>query len=145
MRPITLTFDAGTNPDIAQVQVQNKLQLALARSSRREVQKQGVSVTKSVKNFAAAVALVSTDGRLSGSDLGDLVASSVQDQIGRVPGVGEVQLFNAQYSMRIWLNPDQLNNYQLTPLDVSLAIQAQNAQGVGGPAWRRSGVDPARA
>src|SRR5882724_6958936 len=124
---ITLTFDAGTNPDIAQVQVQNKLQLALPLLPQ-EVQKQGVSVTKSVKNFAAAVALVSTDGRLSGSDLGDLVASSVQDQISRVPGVGEVQLFNAQYAMRIWLNPDRLNNYQLTPLDVSVAIQAQNAQ-----------------
>src|SRR6266481_4461887 len=117
----------GANPDIAQVQVQNKLQLALPLLPQ-EVQKQGVSVTKSVKNFAAAVALVSTDGRLSGSDLGDLVASSVQDQISRVPGVGEVQLFGAQYAMRIWLNPDQLNNYQLTPLDVSIAIQAQNAQ-----------------
>src|SRR5882672_2329595 len=124
---ITLTFDAGTNPDIAQVQVQNKLQLALPLLPQ-EVQKQGVSVTKSVKNFAAAVAFVSTDGRLSGADLGDYIASSVQDQISRVPGVGDVQLFGAQYAMRIWLNPDQLNNYQLTPVDVSLAIQAQNAQ-----------------
>jgi multidrug efflux pump len=124
---ITLTFDAGTNPDIAQVQVQNKLQLALPLLPQ-EVQKQGVSVTKSVKNFAAAVAFVSTDGRLSGADLGDYIASSVQDQIGRVPGVGDVQLFGAQYAMRVWLNPDQLNNYQLTPLDVSMAIQAQNAQ-----------------
>src|SRR5882724_1975836 len=124
---ITLTFDAGTNPDIAQVQVQNKLQLALPLLPQ-EVQKQGVSVTKSVKNFAAAVAFVSADGRLSGSDLGDFIASSVQDQISRVPVVGEVQLFGAQYAMRIWLNPDQLNNYQLTPLDVSIAIQAQNAQ-----------------
>src|SRR6266702_4520407 len=75
-----------------------------------------------------AIAFVSADGRLSGSDLGDFIASSVQDQISRVPGVGEVQLFGAQYAMRIWLNPDQLNNYQLTPLDVSMAIQAQNAQ-----------------
>src|SRR6266436_1372508 len=124
---ITLTFDAGTNPDIAQVQVQNKLQLALPLLPQ-EVQKQGVSVTKSVKNFAAAVAFVSTDGRLSGADLGDYIASSVQDQISRVPGVGDVQLFGAQYAMRVWLNPDQLNNYQLTPLDVSMAIQAQNAQ-----------------
>src|SRR6267143_1995167 len=70
----------------------------------------------------------SADGRLSGSDLGDYIASSVQDQISRVPGVGDVQLFGAQYAMRVWLNPDQLNNYQLTPLDVSIAIQAQNAQ-----------------
>src|SRR6267154_148464 len=124
---VTLTFDAGTNPDIAQVQVQNKLQLALPLLPQ-EVQKQGVSVTKSVKNFAAAVAFVSTDGRLSGADLGDYIASSVQDQISRVPGVGDVQLFGAQYAMRVWLNPDQLNNYQLTPLDVSIAIQAQNAQ-----------------
>src|SRR6266852_1256709 len=124
---VTLTFDAGTNPDIAQVQVQNKLQLAMPLLPQ-EVQKQGVIVSKSVKNFAAAVAFVSTDGRLSGSDLGDFIASSVQDQISRVPGVGEVQLFNAQYAMRVWLNPDQLNNYQLTPLDVSMAIQAQNAQ-----------------
>src|SRR2546427_10354832 len=124
---ITLTCDAGTNPDIAQVRVQNKLQLALPLLPQ-EVQKQGVSVTKSVKNFAAAVAFASTDGRLSGADLGDYIASSVQDQISRVPGVGDVQLFGAQYAMRVWLNPDQLNNYQLTPLDVSMAIQAQNAQ-----------------
>ena len=124
---ITLTFDAGTNPDIAQVQVQNKLQLAMPLLPQ-EVQKQGVIVSKSVRNFAAAIAFVSADGRLSGSDLGDFIASSVQDQLSRVPGVGEVQLFGAQYAMRIWLNPDQLNNYQLTPLDVSTAIQAQNAQ-----------------
>src|SRR5882762_2300490 len=124
---ITITFDAGTDPDIAQVQVQNKLQLALPLLPQ-DVQRQGVSVTKSVKNFAAAVALVSTNGRLSGADLGDFIASSVQDQISRVPGVGDVQLFGAQYAMRVWLNPDQLNNYQLTPLDVSIAIQAQNAQ-----------------
>src|SRR5258707_909318 len=124
---VTPTFHAGTNPDIARVKVQNKLQLALPLLPQ-EVQKQGVSVTKSVKNFAAAVAFVSTDGRLSGADLGDYIASSVQDQISRVPGVGDVQLFGAQYAMRVWLNPDQLNNYQLTPLDVSIAIQAQNAQ-----------------
>src|SRR5260370_12680481 len=127
MATLPLTFDQGWNRAVAECKVQTNLQFALPLLPQ-EVQKQGVSVTKSVKNFAAAVAFVSTDGRLSGADLGVYIASSVQDQISRVPGVGDVQLFGAQYAMRVWLNPDQLNNYQLTPLDVSMAIQAQNAQ-----------------
>jgi multidrug efflux pump len=124
---ITLTFEAGTDADIAQVQVQNKLQLATPLLPQ-EVQKQGVRVTKSVSNFVTIIAFVSTDGKLNSNDLGDLVASSVQDQLSRVSGVGDVQLFGTQYSMRIWLDPDKLNSYQLTPNDVSNAIQAQNAQ-----------------
>ena len=124
---ITLTFDAGTDPDIAQVQVQNKLQLATPLLPQ-EVQKQGIQVSKSAANFAMVIALVSTDGKLNGNDLSDLIASSIEDPISRVSGVGDVQLFGSQYAMRIWLNADQLNNYSLTPDDISAAIQAQNAQ-----------------
>jgi multidrug efflux pump len=124
---ITLTFDAGMNPDIAQVQVQNKLQLATPLLPQ-EVQKQGIQVSKSAANFVMVVALVSSDGKLNGNDLSDLIASSIQDPLSRVSGVGDVQLFGAQYAMRIWLNADQLNNYGLTPNDVTVAIQAQNAQ-----------------
>ncbi|MFY0568923.1 efflux RND transporter permease subunit [Archangium lansingense] len=124
---ISLTFDAGTNPDIAQVQVQNKLQTAMALLPM-EVQKQGLRVNKAVNNFLMIVGFISADGSMSRYDLGDYVASNVQDQLSRVPGVGEVQLFGGQYAMRIWLNPGKLMSYKLTPTDVSVAIQAQNAQ-----------------
>ncbi|HKB91456.1 MAG TPA: efflux RND transporter permease subunit, partial [Opitutaceae bacterium] len=124
---ISLTFDAGTNPDIAQVQVQNKLQLATPLLPS-EVQKQGVRVSKAVKNFATVIAFVSTDGSMNGNDLSDYVASSIQDQLSRVSGVGDVQLFGGQYAMRIWLDPNKLNNYKLTSNEVSASIQAQNAQ-----------------
>ena len=124
---ITITFDANTDPDIAQVQVQNKLQLALPLLPP-EVQRLGVGVAKSVSNFLMFAAFVSTDGSLDASALGDYVASSVQEQISRVPGVGDVSLFGAQYAMRIWLNPDQLASYQLTAAEVTNAVQAQNAQ-----------------
>ncbi len=124
---ITLTFAAGTNPDIAQVQVQNKLQAATPLLPQ-EVQRQGVTVTKSTINFLMVLGFVSKDGKLSQYDLSDYVSSSVLDPLSRVEGVGEVTLFGAQYAMRIWLNPNQLNQYNLTPADVSAAIQAQNAQ-----------------
>jgi hydrophobe/amphiphile efflux-1 (HAE1) family protein len=124
---ITLTFDAGTDPDIAQVQVQNKLQLALPRLPL-EVQRQGVRVMKSGSTFLLMVALVSGDGSMTRNDIGDYVSSTLLDQVARVPGVGEVVVFGSQYAMRIWLNPDRLLNYRLTPADVSAAIQAQNAQ-----------------
>jgi hydrophobic/amphiphilic exporter-1 (mainly G- bacteria), HAE1 family len=123
---ITLTFDAGTNPDIAQVQTQNKVQLSMPLLPQ-EVQRQGVRVAKSVMNFLLVTAFVSEDGRLNRADVTDYVASSVVDPIGRVPGVGEVQLFGSQYAMRIWLDPGKLEDYRLTPLDVSRAVQAQNA------------------
>ena len=124
---ITVTFQAGTNPDIAQVQVQNKLQAATPLLPQ-EVQRQGVTVTKSTINFLMVLGFVSEDGKLSQVDLADYVSSNVLDPLSRVDGVGEVQLFGAQYAMRIWLNPTQLAQYGLTPDDVAAAIQAQNAQ-----------------
>jgi len=124
---ITLTFDSGTNPDIAQVQVQNKLQLAMPLLPQ-EVQKQGLTVAKSTKNFLMVMAFVSEDGSLKQVDLADYVSANVLDTVSRVKGVGDVTLFGAQYAMRIWLDPAKLNNYKLVPADVSAAIQAQNAQ-----------------
>jgi multidrug efflux pump len=124
---ITLTFDAGTDPDIAQVQVQNKLALATPLLPQ-EVQKQGVQVAKATTNFLMVLGFVSEDGSLSDIDLGDYVASNVQDIIARINGVGETQLFGSKYAMRIWLDPAKLLNYKLTPADISAAITAQNAQ-----------------
>ncbi|HEY9109842.1 MAG TPA: efflux RND transporter permease subunit, partial [Roseateles sp.] len=124
---ITLTFEAGTNPDTAQVQVQNKLATATSLLPQ-EVQRQGVQVVKSTINFLMVLGFVSEDGRLSQVDLSDYVSTNVLDPLSRVEGVGEATLFGAQYAMRIWLNPNQLNQYGLTPADVSAAIQAQNAQ-----------------
>jgi hydrophobe/amphiphile efflux-1 (HAE1) family protein len=124
---IALTFEAGTNPDIAQVQVQNKLQLAMPQLPQ-EVQRQGVRVVKSVRNFLLIAGFVSEGGSMTRNDISDYLFTSVQDQISRLPGVGEVTVFGSQYAMRIWLNPEQLNKYRLTPIDVSQALQAQNAQ-----------------
>ena len=124
---ITMTFDAGTNPDTAQVQVQNKLQSAMA-TLPTVVQQQGITVTKSARNFLMVVGFVSEDGSMTGTDLGDYVASNLQDSLSRVNGVGEVSLFGSQYAMRIWLDPNKLNSYQLTTADVTSAITAQNAQ-----------------
>ncbi|HEY0955319.1 MAG TPA: efflux RND transporter permease subunit [Roseateles sp.] len=124
---ITLTFAAGTNPDTAQVQVQNKLAAATPLLPQ-EVQRQGVQVVKSTINFLMVVGFVSEDGKQSQVDLSDYVSTQVLDPLSRVEGVGEVQLFGAQYAMRIWLNPNSLNQHGLTPADVTAAIQAQNAQ-----------------
>ncbi len=124
---ITLTFENGTDPDTAQVQVQNKLSLATPLLPQ-EVQSQGVQVTKSSNNFLVVIAFVSTDGSMSGADLSDYVGGNVQDQISRVSGVGDTTLFGSQYSMRIWLDPNKLNKYKLTPQDISTAVTAQNAQ-----------------
>jgi multidrug efflux pump len=123
----TLTFKAGTNIDIAQVQVQNKLQTATALLPQ-EVQQQGLTVTKSARNFLLIVGMYSDDPKTTNTDLADYIASNLQDPLSRVDGVGEVQLFGAQYAMRIWLNPNQLTSYNLTPADVIAAIRAQNAQ-----------------
>src|SRR5690606_1050145 len=114
---ITLTFSADTDPDIAQVQVQNKMQTALPLLPQA-VQQQGVSVAKSARNFLMVVGFVSEDGRQTGTDLSDFLVSSVQDPLSRVDGVGEVTVFGSQYAMRIWLDPAKLNNYRLTPGDV---------------------------
>ncbi|MGC1333617.1 efflux RND transporter permease subunit, partial [Pseudomonas sp.] len=124
---ITATFNQGTNPDIAQVQVQNKLNLATPLLPQ-EVQQQGIRVTKAVKNFLMVVGLVSTDNSMTKDDLSNYIVSNMQDPISRTSGVGDFQVFGAQYAMRIWLDPAKLNKYQLTPGDVSTAISAQNVQ-----------------
>ncbi|GLZ89365.1 multidrug resistance protein MexB [Metapseudomonas resinovorans] len=124
---ITATFEQGTNPDIAQVQVQNKLQLATPLLPQ-EVQQQGIRVTKAVKNFLLVIGVVSEDGSMDKNDLANYIVSNIQDPISRTKGVGDFQVFGAQYAMRIWLDPARLNNYQLTPVDVKTAIQAQNVQ-----------------
>lgn len=124
---ITLTFEPKANPDIAQVQVQNKLQLAMPLLPQ-EVQQQGVKVAKATKNFLIVPALVSKDGKMSANELADLLVSKVQDPLSRVSGVGEVTVFGAQHSLRIWLNPDKLVSYKLSTTDVVNAIKAENAE-----------------
>ena len=128
---ITATFEQGTNPDIAQVQVQNKLALAQPLLPQ-EVQQQGIRVTKSVRNFLIIVGLISTDPGTSREDLSNYIVSNLQDPISRTSGVGDFQVFGSQYAMRIWLDPAKLNSYQLAPLDVSNAIKAQNVQVASG-------------
>ncbi|SUV69086.1 acriflavine resistance protein B [Bordetella avium] len=124
---ITLTFRQGTNPDTAQVQVQNKLSVAQPLLPQ-EVQQQGIRVTKATKNFLIVAGFVSSDGSMSKSDLADYVASYVQDPISRTRGVGDFQLFGAPYAMRVWLSPEKLNNYKLSASDVTNAIKEQNVQ-----------------
>ncbi len=124
---ITVTFEDGTNPDTAQVQVQNKVALAIPLLPQ-EVQQQGVQVNKSVRNFLLVVGLVSEDGSMSATDLADYNSSVMRDPISRLPGVGEIQTFGTQYSMRIWLDPDKLVKYQLTTQDIMASIRSQNAQ-----------------
>ncbi|AZC24592.1 efflux RND transporter permease subunit [Pseudomonas sessilinigenes] len=139
---IIVTFEQGTNPDIAQVQVQNKLQLATPRLPE-EVQRQGLRVVKYQMNFFLIVGLVDNTGKLDNFDLGNLIASQLQDPISRINGVGDFQLFGSPYAMRIWLDPGKLNSYQLTPGDVAQAIREQNVQvsaGQLGGLPTRSGV-----
>src|SRR5512137_2915778 len=124
---VTLTFQAGTNVDIAQVQTQNKLQLALPLLPKA-VQDQGVRVNKSTSDFLMVVAFISDDGRMTNADLGDYVITNLQEPLSRVPGVGDLTVFGSQFSMRIWLDPARLLQYRLVPADVRAAIQAQNAQ-----------------
>ena len=128
---ITITFDSGTDADIAQVQVQNKLQLAMPLLPQ-EVQQQGVSVEKSSSNFLMVLGLINTDGSMTQEDISDYVGATIKDPISRTRGVGDVQLFGAQYAMRIWMDPNKMNNYQLTPVDIITAIKAQNAQVAAG-------------
>src|SRR6185436_1969812 len=104
---ITLTFAQGTNPDTAQVQVQNKLQLAQPLLPP-EVQQQGLRVAKASKSFLMVMTVSSTDGSMSSNDVGNFIASNLQDPIGRVDGVGQLQLLGSQYAMRIWLQPEKL-------------------------------------
>uniref|UniRef100_C6E737 Transporter, hydrophobe/amphiphile efflux-1 (HAE1) family n=1 Tax=Geobacter sp. (strain M21) TaxID=443144 RepID=C6E737_GEOSM len=124
---INLTFRAGTDPNVAQVQVQNKLQLATPLLPQ-VVQRQGVQVVKSTRNFLLIVGLVSEDESLNRHQLTDYMVSNIQDIVSRVQGVGEVTVFGSQNAMRVWMDAEKLNNYKLTPNDVVNALQAQNAQ-----------------
>ena len=135
---ITLTFDSGTNADIAQVQVQNKVALATPRLPS-EVTKQGVVVAKANAGFLMAVGVRSDDGNVDRDALNDIVGARVLEQISRIPGVGSTQQFGAEYAMRIWLNPEQLQGYHLSATDVYNAIGTQNLQFAAGSV----GGDPA--
>ncbi|ENV51810.1 RND efflux system, inner membrane transporter CmeB [Acinetobacter junii CIP 107470 = MTCC 11364] len=124
---INLNFEQGIDPDIAQVQVQNKLQSATALLPE-DVQRQGVRVTKSGASFMQVVAFYSPDGSLSASEIKDYVNSNISEPLSRVAGVGEVTVFGGSYAMRIWLDPAKLTSFNLTPSDVAAAIRSQNAQ-----------------
>jgi len=127
MSYITLTFAPGTDPDLAWAKVQNKLQLAMA-SLPETVQRQGLLVGKSTRNYLLLVGLISEDGSMNKDDLGDYAVSNIEKILARVPGVGEVEIFGTQYSMRIWLNPDKLTDYHLTVADVITALRAYNVE-----------------
>ena len=124
---IELTFEQGTDPDIAQVQVQNKLSLAESQLPI-EVQQQGIRVSKGATNFLMVVGFVSADNRMTRAAIADFIVSTVQDPVSRTPGVGDYQVFGFPYAMRIWLDPSRLNSYALTPVDVNTAIRSQNVQ-----------------
>ncbi|MEO6187152.1 MAG: efflux RND transporter permease subunit, partial [Steroidobacteraceae bacterium] len=122
---ITVTFDRSVDADIAQVQVQNKVQQALPRLPQA-VQQQGLVVTKSNADFLMVVSIYDETDKATSGDIADFVASNLQDAIGRLPGVGDMQVFGSQYAMRIWLDPSKLASYQLMPRDVTAAVQSQN-------------------
>ncbi|AFH92878.1 TPA: efflux RND transporter permease subunit [Providencia stuartii] len=128
---IMLTFEAGTDGDIAQVQVQNKLQLAMPLLPQ-EVQQQGISVDKSTSSFLMVAGFVSADGSMGQYDIADYVGSNIKDPLSRVNGVGETQLFGTPYAMRIWLKPEMLVKYNMTTTDVINAIKVQNNQVAAG-------------
>ncbi|MDB5688944.1 MAG: hydrophobe/amphiphile efflux family protein [Sphingomonas bacterium] len=128
---LTVTFAKGTDPDIAQVQVQNKVQQALPRLPS-QVQQQGLVVTKSNADFLLIASIYDETDRMTSGDVSDYLVSTLQDQIGRLQGVGDVNVFGAQYAMRVWLDPFRLASYQLMPRDVIAAIQAQNTQVAAG-------------
>jgi HAE1 family hydrophobic/amphiphilic exporter-1 len=127
MSRIEMTFKPGTDPDIAQTQVQNKLQLAMA-SLPDVVQETGIDVRKSTHNYLMVIALVSKDGSMDKTDLSDFAVTNLESALARVPGVGETQIFGSEYAMRVWLNPDKLNNFQLTVQDVIAALEAYNVE-----------------
>src|SRR3954463_4976568 len=124
---VTLFFLPGTNPDVAQVQVQNKVQLATP-SLPQTVQQQGVVVAKATRNFMMFFTLSTMDDSLDEIELGNYIAANVLDPIRRVSGVGEANMFGSQYAMRVWLNPEKLDSYGITPADVNTAIANQNTQ-----------------
>jgi len=124
---VTLTFQPGTDPDAAWAKVQNKLELAKPLMPQ-VVQQMGISVTKSTKNIFMILSITSTDGSMNAEDLRDYLASNVENVISRVEGVGEVMSFGTQYAMRIWLNPDRMVGYHITPDEIRQAVKAYNAQ-----------------
>jgi HAE1 family hydrophobic/amphiphilic exporter-1 len=124
---IELTFAPGTDPDLAWAQVQNKLQLAMT-SLPESVQRLGVKVSKSTRNYLMIVGLISEDGSMTREDLMDYSVSNLEKVLSRVPGVGEVEAFASEYSMRIWLDPDKLTNYGMTVQDVVTGIEAYNVE-----------------
>ena len=124
---VELTFKPGTDPDLAWAKVQNKLQLAMA-SLPDVVQRSGVKVSKSTRNYLILVGLVSEDGSMDGNDLRDYAQSNLEKVLARVPGVGEVETFGSQYAMRVWLNPDKLTQYRLTVEDVIAALRVYNVE-----------------
>jgi len=123
----TLTFETGADPDIAQVQVQNKLQLAMPQLPA-QVQQAGVRVTKSSPSFLMVIGFVSTNHSMSKYDIANFLVSKVQDPISRVNGVGDLNVYGTQYAMRIWLDLSKLNSFQLNPTDVTAALTTQNVQ-----------------
>ncbi len=128
---VTVTFVKGTNPDIAQVQVQNKVQAAIPRLPA-EVQQQGLIVTKSNPDFLLITSIFDTTDKQTSADVSDYVVSNLQEPIGRIAGVGDIRVFGAQYAMRIWLDPYKLAGVKLMPSDVVAALQAQNTQVAAG-------------
>ncbi len=128
---ITLAFIAGTDPDIAQVQVQNKLQLATPLLPDT-VQRQGVTVMKSTRNFLLVAAFYSEDGSMTEYDIADYVSSFIEDPLSRLPGVGDMSVFGSQYAMRVWVDVPMLDKYQITVSEIISAIEGQNAQVPGG-------------
>ncbi len=124
---ITLTFEAGSNLDLASVEAQNRIKRAEARLPE-DVRRLGIVVTKTARNYVMFVALFSPDKSMSDVALGSYATANVVDSLRRVPGVGEVLLFGTEYSMRLWLKPERLQHYNLSPADVSAAVRAQNSQ-----------------
>jgi HAE1 family hydrophobic/amphiphilic exporter-1 len=122
-----LTFAPGTDPDLAWAKVQNKLQLAMPVLPET-VQRQGLRVSKSTRNYLMIVGLTSPDGSLDQNDLADYAFSRIPYSLARVPGVGEVEMFGAGYAMRIWLDPNKLTDYGMTSDEVIAAIRAYNVQ-----------------
>ncbi|MEI4232096.1 efflux RND transporter permease subunit [Roseovarius sp. D22-M7] len=137
---ITLTFETGTDPDIAQVQVQNKLGQATPLLPE-VVQRQGITVEKSSAGFLMVIGMISTDGRLDQVDLSDYMTTNLVDELSRVEGVGSVQVFGAEYAMRIWLDPSKLAAFEMAPSDVVTAVSAQNAQITAGAFGARPAVE----
>ncbi|HOW84788.1 MAG TPA: efflux RND transporter permease subunit [Candidatus Aminicenantes bacterium] len=124
---LEMTFAPGTDPDLAWAQVQNRLQMAMANLPS-VIQTQGVTVTKSTRNYLMVIGLISEDGSMDGKDLMDYAKSNLEKVVARVPGVGEVSSFGSDYALRVWLNPDKLTDYRLTIADVIAALRSYNVE-----------------